>query len=110
MTVKILYLDQNKWIELARAAKSPSAFPAEYDVLTVLIAEASAGRLVIPLTSTNLYETHKIHNRERREHLAWVQSSLSQGIVFRGRHKRLEVEVIDHLRLQSGLKPLPREP
>ena len=31
-------------------------------------------------------------------------------MVFRGRYKRLEVEIIDHLRAGSGLEPLPREP
>ncbi|MBB4261404.1 MULTISPECIES: hypothetical protein [unclassified Bradyrhizobium] len=108
--MKIVYLDQNKWIELARAVKSPNDFPAYYAVLQSLVTEANAGRLLVPLTSTNLYETQKIAIPERREHLAWVQSTLSQGMVFRGRHKRLEVEVIDHLRAQYGLDALPRDP
>jgi hypothetical protein len=108
--VKILYLDQNKWIELARAVKSPDDFPGQYAVLSTLVKEVNAGHLVVPLTLTNLYETHKIGSPQRREHLAWVQSTLSQGMVFRGRHKRLEVEIIDHLRTQYGLGPLVREP
>jgi hypothetical protein len=108
--VKILYLDQNKWVELAQGQKSPADFPARREVLAFLVAEANAGRLVVPLTSTNLYETRKINIPERRDHLAWVQSTLSQGMVFRGRYKRLEVEIIDHLRAGSGLEPLPREP
>jgi hypothetical protein len=108
--MRILYLDQNKWIELSRGVKSPGDFPAQYQVLTVLVEEANAGRLCIPLTSTNLYETHKIDIPERRQHLAWVQATLSQGMVFRGRYKRLEVEVVDLLRTRYGLEPLRRDP
>ena len=103
--VKILYLDQNKWVELAQGQKSATEFPAQREVLSFLVEEANAGRLVVPLTATNLYETQKINIQERREHLAWVQSTLSQGLVFRGRYKRLEVEIIDHLRAGSGLEP-----
>lgn len=108
--MKVLYLDQNKWVELAKGQKSATDFPAQREVLAFLIEEANARRLVIPLTATNLYETHKINIQERRDHLAWVQSCLSQGMVFRGRHKRLEVEVVDHLRAGCGLEPLPRDP
>ncbi|MGH6709855.1 MAG: hypothetical protein ACREEK_12875, partial [Bradyrhizobium sp.] len=109
-TAKILYLDQNKWIELAQGQKSPTDYPAQHKVLGFLVEEANAGRLIVPLTATNLYETQKVNIKERRDHLAWVQSTLSQGMVFRGRYKRLEVEVIDHLRSGHGLEPLTREP
>ena len=108
--MKILYLDQNKWVELAQGQKSTTDFPAQREALAYLVEEATAGRLVIPLTATNLYETHKINSQERRDHLAWLQSTLSQGMVFRGRYKRLEVEIINHLRASSGLEPLAREP
>ena len=108
--MKILYLDQNKWIELARAQKAPDNYPEQYAVLATLVAEANAGRLVVPLTETNQYETQKIDLKERREHLAWVQATLSQGKVFRGRHKRLEVEIIDLLRARCNLDPISREP
>lgn len=108
--MKILYLDQNKWIELARGHKSPHEFPMQHAVLSVLVEEANAGRLRVPLTSTNLYETHKIADQERRKHLAWLQATLSRGTVFRGRHKRLEVEVIDLLRARCRQNPIPREP
>lgn len=108
--MKILYLDQNKWIELARAVKSPDDFPMQYEVLESLVREANTGHLLVPLTATNLYETHKVDSSERRKHLAWVQATLSQGMVFRGRYKRLEVEVIDLLRARSGLGALSRDP
>ena len=107
--MKILYLDQNKWIELARGVKSPDNFPSQYAVVETLVREAKAGNIVIPLTFANLYETQKIGNIERRKHLAWVQSTLSQGKVFRGRHERLRVEVTDVLRKVYSLQMHHRE-
>jgi hypothetical protein len=106
--VKIVYLDQNKWVELARAAKFPAEHPEARVVLEVLVREAEAGRLAVPLTNSNIYETHKITKLERRVDLAYVQATLSQGLVFRGRRKRLETEITDVLRKTYGLEPLPR--
>ncbi len=102
--MKILFLDQNKWIELARGVKSPDEFPKQYAVVEALVSEAKAGNIIVPLTTSNLYETQKIARGERRDQLAWVQSTLSQGRVFRGRHKRLEVEIIGVLRKACGLE------
>lgn len=64
---------------------------------------------MLPLTSTNLYETQKINEPQRREYLARVQALLSGGLVFRGRHKRLQAEVSDVARNTSGLAPVPRD-
>lgn len=106
--MKIIYLDQNKWIEIARAVKFPAQHPEVHSVLEVLIREADAGRIAVPLTNANIYETHKIDKLERRIELAYVQATLSQGLVFRGRRKRLEVEISDVLRKAYGLEPLPK--
>jgi hypothetical protein len=100
---KIVYLDQNKWIDLARAVKDPDGHPVHYSVLEKLAETAKAGRLIIPLTQTNIYETHKISDPGRRHDLAFTQVILSQGRVFRGRHKRLEVEATDVMRSTYGL-------
>jgi Aldehyde dehydrogenase family len=101
--VQIVYLDQNKWIDLSRAVKHPADYPELRTVLEALVEEATAGRIVVPLTQTNIYETHKINDPERRHDLAYVQATLSQGRVFRGRHKRLETEVTAVLRGAYGL-------
>ena len=90
--MQIIYLDQNKWIELARAAKHPEEYPELFGLLSKLGNAVEAGRALVPLTATNIYETHKIAQPRRRNELAAIQSFLSRGCVFRGRHKRLEVE------------------
>lgn len=91
----IVYLDQNKWIELARAMKRPEDFPAQHALLVAIAHEVEASRLLLPLSAANIYETHKINDPQRRHELAFLQVSLSQGRVFRGRHKRLEIELND---------------
>jgi len=48
---------------------------------------ADPGRIIVPLTQTNIYETHKINDPQRRHDLAYVQVTLSQGRAFRGRHR-----------------------
>lgn len=91
----IVYLDQNKWIELARALKMPDALPEQRALLEAMATPLESGRLIIPLTATNIYETHKINDPERRHELALLQATVSQGRVFRGRYRRLEFELRD---------------
>ena len=104
--MKIDYLDQNKWIDLARAAKSPDQERDLHALLVSLCRDVEQGRLLLPLSSTTIYETHKINNPERRRHLASVQAALSGGVVFRGRNRRLDAEISDVLADAYGL---PRE-
>jgi len=89
----IVYLDQNKWIELARAAKHPALHSKLQPLLARIREQVNAGRLALPLTFANIYETHKINDPERRFDLAFVQAFLSNGLVIRGRHSRLKVEI-----------------
>lgn len=87
--------------------------PAEYPDLRALVEtisqEVGAGRLALPLTATNIYETLKINDPERRHDLASAQALLSRGLVFRDRHKRLEAEVTEVLCNAYGLSRAPRE-
>jgi hypothetical protein len=99
----IVYLDQNKWIELARAVKQPEEYPAASDVLALLSDKVAAGHVTIPLTFANVYETQKINDVRQRHELALLQATLSKGIVFRGRTKRIETELTDFIRSVYGL-------
>ncbi len=93
LPAKVVYLDQNKWIELAQAAKAPKDYPVARGILEILCAAVEAGSVRLPLTSTNIYETHKVNRREQRWDLAYTQTTLGKGEVFRGFHRRLEVEI-----------------
>ncbi len=107
--MQIVYLDQNQWVKLARAWK----YPSEYAEVRKLFGEIERavlnGKLCLPLTATNIYETYKINRSERRQDLALVQSALSQGKVFVGRHQRLANEISSVVRNIHSLPPEDRE-
>lgn len=90
---KIAYLDQNMWIDLARAADAPQDHPQDRQILELLCAMVEAGAVRLPLTVTNIYETHKVNDPQLRALIAYTQATLSRGEVFRGHRRRLEVEI-----------------
>jgi hypothetical protein len=100
---RLLYLDQNAWIALARGAWDAAAWPTEHAALTRVIRALQAGRILTPLSFTNIYETAKINDPVRRTHLAGVQSSLSGGKVFRGRRRILQDTLLQRLAGRSGI-------
>lgn len=106
--MRIICLDQNKWVDIARTVAYPDKNPRHRAVLELLVCEAQAGRIMVPLTQANIYETHKINDEQRRFILADTQARLSQGKVFCGRRRRLETEIIDVMRAAYGLPTLPR--
>jgi hypothetical protein len=89
---KIVYLDQNKWIDLARAAAAPKDHSEDRALLAFLCAKLEAGQIRLPLTASNLYETHKLNDPAQRFNLAYTQATLSKAEVFRGHRRRLETE------------------
>ncbi|WP_162801245.1 hypothetical protein [Azospirillum brasilense] len=89
----VLYLDQNKWIDLARAATAPADNPEIRDILELLCSKVAAGEIILPLTSSNIFETHKVNRHNQRLHLAYTQAALSESKVFRGYRQRLKTEV-----------------
>ncbi|MET4356424.1 hypothetical protein ABIC08_006387 [Bradyrhizobium sp. RT9b] len=109
MSRKIVYLDPNKWIALAKAAKNPNQKGEARSALEFLVEQRKAGRILLPLTATNVYETSKINNPERRFDLAYCMTTLGGAHVFRGRHRRLEVEIVDTVRRAYGMPPLKRD-
>lgn len=92
----IAYLDQNKWIELAKGLSN--AAPNNTQPIYRLIVEAvDQGQLLLPLSFTNLYETMKVNIPERRVALASLQAKLSRGIVLRSRSGRRKREIMSAL-------------
>jgi hypothetical protein len=91
--MRIVYLDQNKWIDLARAAKRPADYPDLWHLLEAISPEISACRLILPLSFSNVYEARKINDPEQRHDLAFLQAAFSRGFVFRSRRKCLQEEI-----------------
>jgi hypothetical protein len=110
LTPRIVYLDQNKWIELARAEKAPSDYPDHFALLERLRNEFAAGQALFPLSAANIFETFKIGDPRRRNTLATLQATLSGGLVFRGRYRRLEEELSAFLAVAYDLEPKSKAP
>lgn len=106
---RILYLDQNAWIALARGARDAAAYPAEHAALTCVIRALQANRVLVPLSFANIFETAKVNNPVRRRHLAGIQTTISKGTVFRSRRRILEETLLGHLagRFSIEVPPLP---
>ena len=105
----IVYLDQNHWIRLAQAQRRPSTNLETQALLEKVEGAVLEGTLCLPLTEANIYETYKVNRPERRRRLALLQSNLSRGYVFVGRHERLAAEISDVVRSILGLLPDERE-
>jgi len=89
--MRVLFLDQNKWIDLARGMKDPSHAAAP--VFQQLRQEVEAGRVICPLTITQILETAKRNDLRTRTDVATAQAVLSRGHVYRSRKARLLVEM-----------------
>lgn len=107
---RILYLDQNAWVALARAAWDKSEYPREHAALAIIIDAITAHGLIVPLSFTNIYETIKINDPARRSAMAYTQATISRGRVFRGRRRIFKETLSSYLASQFGLPhPTPAD-
>ena len=90
--MKILFLDQNKWIDLARVENDKSTSQNVIKLYHTLIDCVQADKIIIPLTMTLIVETSKKNNFRQRQELARTQFKLSKGLVFRSRRSRIFYE------------------
>jgi hypothetical protein len=106
---KIVFLDQNKWIDLAHAFADKKQDCKLLALGFRLVEAVVAGKVLFPLTSNLLIETYRMKNFERRSQLAEIQAKFSQGFVFRNRDERIRHELIKFIRRQE-LGPAPQFP
>lgn len=88
-----VYLDQNKWIDLAKAVYRPDAKPAERENAERLQRAVEAGRLRCPVSEVHLMEAYRIGDRERRLRLASVFAAFSGGWFIASRQARVSHEL-----------------
>src|SRR6266567_3913160 len=74
---KLLCLDQNKWIDLARAEYGHRDGTKYAAALADVRAAVTRGTLIVPITATNLAEVAEPRNVERRTRLAKFMVDLS---------------------------------
>jgi len=103
----IAYLDQNKWIELAKMAHGKDKSIRAKRVLRDFEAASDGGHVDIPLSSFHYIETSRISNVDRKVRLGAVMWRFSKGATIIGyaavvRHE-LEVALAKHFpRVTAG--------
>ncbi len=81
--MRYVFLDQNKWIDLAKAATAKPDGAQFLPALSALREAVRLGRAILPLTAIHIIETAKSPKPEQRIHLAKLMTELSQGVVLR---------------------------
>lgn len=105
----VVYLDQNHWIALARAAHGVGDAPASAALEAVAKASLD-GSAIFPLSAIHYVETAKIADRARRVRLAEVMLQLSAGKTIASFSDLLRSEIDGALvTLFPGIKPRPFE-
>jgi hypothetical protein len=84
-----VYLDQMKWIDLARAESGHALGAAIVDPLRVLKRAVADGRVRFPLSAAHYFETGKQRNPRRRKELAATMASLAGTLRIAPPHVRL---------------------
>lgn len=102
----VIFLDQNKWIALAAVEAGKPQSTQISTLHSELTCAVEAGRVVLPLTISNILETSKRNDPASREHVATVQARLSKGYVFRSRKARLRLEMRFALQALFGETPV----
>lgn len=75
----IIYLDQNKWLDLARAIIKPKKFPKYVPVASAIQSKSDSGAWQFPISLIHLMETLKRRDIGSRERLAEVMASISKS-------------------------------
>jgi hypothetical protein len=76
---KLLWLDQNKWIDLSRAHYGRPGGEPFREALTAVRKAVDAGKLVVPLSAINIIEMEGDPHAERRERLARFMIDISRN-------------------------------
>jgi hypothetical protein len=79
---KLLYLDQNKWIDLSRAHyRHPKGEPFR-DALAAVRRAVETGKLIVPLSAVAIVEMANDSDAERRERLLRFMIDLSRNLTI----------------------------
>jgi len=92
-SMDVVFLDQNKWIELARVEAGKITSVALVELYSQLSAAVEQRRVIFPLTASHILETSKRNDPRSRGLVAQTQAKLSRGYVYRSRAGRLLVEM-----------------
>ncbi len=95
---KCLYLDQNKWIDLAKAYFQRPGGEEFKEALGALREATSSGRLLLPFSFVNALEAMNSEDVARRERLARFMIDLSDNVTILPQNLLQPVEIKNLLR------------
>lgn len=75
----IIYLDQNKWIDIAKTISNPERYPKYIDVVKLIKEKADLGEWIFPVSLIHFMETLSRADLKSRKNLASVISSISKN-------------------------------
>src|ERR1700694_3243100 len=78
--MKVIYVDQNHWIELSRATHGRASRTETLSVLETLREARASGQASFPLSLAHYFETLKMQTPDRRDRLATFMLELSGGM------------------------------
>jgi hypothetical protein len=88
-----VYLDQNKWIDLARVTFSRDVPKGHVDAASYLRSEVQNRRIRFPVSSVHIMEASRIGNRTKRLELGSVFTTYSDGWFLLGRPALIAHEI-----------------
>lgn len=105
----VVYLDQNKWIDLSRAYHGMLGGKNFEHVLAKIQSAVADKNAIFPLSFQHYYETNKNSDLEQRRRLAKVMAEISQGICISPQERMLQWELERALAKLFG-EPIPETP
>jgi hypothetical protein len=109
---KILCLDQNKWVDLARAHYGREEGKPFVDALAAIRAAVERNTLMVPIMPSNLIEVAEPNDQGRRERTAQFMVDLSGNHSFSKPEPVADLEMNHAIRsvfLGEQVDPFPRE-
>jgi hypothetical protein len=91
--MKLVYLDQNHWIDLTRTTSGKATHRDISALPSLLVQARTEGRACFPLSLAHYIETQKQHDPERRQRLASYMLELSEGRTVAPPHVVLRHEI-----------------
>jgi hypothetical protein len=75
----IIYLDQNKWIDLAKAINKPEEYPIYVKTANLVLEKVKSGDWIFPLSIIHVLETISRADPKSRERLVDIMLEVSNG-------------------------------
>jgi hypothetical protein len=75
----IIYLDQNKWIDLAKAINKPEEYPKYVKTANLVLEKAKSGDWIFPLSIIHVFETISRADPKSRKKLVDIMIEVSNG-------------------------------